>query len=239
MYVYRLVFVITILILSPHVFGKTFAEDDLKFRWLSAYKIESLYGGKIFKGPIEKPKATWHPILAIYLHDINFIPQKKDCLIYFIPGDDTQGKLRIVEAKLKEKCEKLIFSPSFLEKDKIFNFSFNLTKTKLTLYLDQESYQYKYYSKNQNINIGTLKPRNKNIFLSDGDICFEVDDQCNSVLENNCHLCPNGSFDFVASSCSRLYKKKCGENNCGIKGGPACIRGFKTCLLYTSPSPRD
>lgn len=57
--------------------------------------------------------------------------------------------------------------------------------------------------------------------------CHNVNEECETVGENLCHLCRYGWYEVADFSCPQGSSKFCGENKCGEKGEPACPSGAK------------
>lgn len=72
-------------------------------------------------------------------------------------------------------------------------------------------------------------------------VCFAVDDECNPIMLEQCHLCEKGYFTLYNSKCKTHGTTYCGEIHCGQKGQPACYLGqhhikqddFKGCSPFT------
>ncbi len=80
-------------------------------------------------------------------------------------------------------------------------------------------------SKNRNYPslIGELSDNYKN---GSAKICHQVDNRCNDVKENTCHLCRYGHFEVIDYNCPQGGSKFCGENHCGGEGEPTCPLGL-------------
>lgn len=57
--------------------------------------------------------------------------------------------------------------------------------------------------------------------------CQQVDKNCNDIGENRCDSCKYGWYQVVDYSCPQGGSKFCGQNHCGEKNEPACLRGTK------------
>ncbi len=57
--------------------------------------------------------------------------------------------------------------------------------------------------------------------------CFQVDKSCQQVGENRCDECRYGWYQVVDYNCPQGGSKFCGQNHCGEKNEPACVRGTK------------
>lgn len=57
--------------------------------------------------------------------------------------------------------------------------------------------------------------------------CLQVDKSCRQVGENRCDECRYGWYQVVDYNCPQGGTRFCGQNHCGEKNEPACIRGSK------------
>ena len=57
--------------------------------------------------------------------------------------------------------------------------------------------------------------------------CQQIDKSCLQVGEYRCDECRYGWYEVVDYNCPNGGSKFCGQNHCGEKNEPACIRGFK------------
>lgn len=76
----------------------------------------------------------------------------------------------------------------------------------------------------QNTYLGKLSDR-----LSRGSAirCHQVDKNCQDIGENRCEQCAFGWYQVVDYNCPQGGSKFCGQNHCGQKNEPACLRGTK------------
>lgn len=56
--------------------------------------------------------------------------------------------------------------------------------------------------------------------------CHTVNENCETVGENLCHLCRYGWYEVVDYACPQGGSKFCGQSRCGEKGQPACPAGY-------------
>lgn len=56
--------------------------------------------------------------------------------------------------------------------------------------------------------------------------CHTVNESCETVGENLCHLCRFGWYEVVDYACPQGGSKFCGQSRCGEKGQPACPAGY-------------
>lgn len=72
-------------------------------------------------------------------------------------------------------------------------------------------------------------------------VCFAVDDQCQPLMAEMCHLCEKSFFTLYNTKCKTQGTSYCGEINCGQRNQPACYLGqhhikqddFKGCSPFT------
>jgi hypothetical protein len=57
--------------------------------------------------------------------------------------------------------------------------------------------------------------------------CQQVNKNCQTIGENRCDSCAYGWYQVVDYSCPQGGSKFCGQNHCGEKNEPACLRGTK------------
>lgn len=158
---------------------------------------------------------------------------KYSCLFYRVPQNKKLGILKFKPIK-NDDCEKNLLEKSFVEVADIYNFTFELNEKTFDLYIDTKELKLKHAIekfKKEGIVGSLLQSQKENTILKDGDICFDIGNSCEVLQKNECYLCPNGSYSVIASSCETASRKYCGIKDCGIKGSPACIRGFKATNL--------
>ena len=61
--------------------------------------------------------------------------------------------------------------------------------------------------------------------LPDGEICHQVNEKCEDLIANRCHLCAGAWSEVTGDGCIRENTKICGNLECGNKGQVACVRG--------------
>jgi hypothetical protein len=71
-----------------------------------------------------------------------------------------------------------------------------------------------------------LLARAKINMIPSGEICQQVNDQCEVVGDVTCDRCKTPSFPVISSKCQKIFSRVCGPIRCGSRGAPACIRGF-------------
>lgn len=61
--------------------------------------------------------------------------------------------------------------------------------------------------------------------------CLQIDKNCNAVGEDRCGECRYGWFQVVDHDCPMGGSRFCGQNHCGEKQEPACVRGSKVVAI--------
>lgn len=57
--------------------------------------------------------------------------------------------------------------------------------------------------------------------------CMQLDKSCQQVGEDRCDECRYGWYQVVDYNCPQGGSRFCGQNHCGEKNEPACVRGTK------------
>lgn len=76
---------------------------------------------------------------------------------------------------------------------------------------------------NTNQKLGSI---NDNFASGTAKKCHTVNENCETVGENLCHLCRYGWYEVVDYACPQGGSKFCGQSRCGEKGQPACPAGY-------------
>lgn len=205
------------------VYGSSFESVTLK-RWMAAVEIQQIEGVKEGRS-IKEPKNT-----ALSVLDIILLREgkslSKDCLFYHTPSSDKAGRLYVVSLKnVNNSCRDHILDRPLVQKNEIFNFGIKLEK-KLTLLIDEKTIEY-------NTNIGedtvfSILAGVGGLKLKEGDICFDVNDQCQISQPDYCKFCPESTQRVITGNCPGIYRKYCKKKICGERNLPACIRGIKS-----------
>lgn len=87
------------------------------------------------------------------------------------------------------------------------------------LRINEESFE-----NGKNKYLGNLSDR---MSLGSAIRCQQVDKNCENVGENRCESCAYGWYQVVDYNCPQGGSKFCGQNHCGEKNEPACLRGTK------------
>jgi hypothetical protein len=194
--------------------------------WLSTYEVQKNPRFPM-KEIIKSPKGTYQNILSLFYYDSNQV-LRKDCLIYYVPSEEKPGELKIISLNKFEKCEENFFTATKRTYQNIFNFTYELKDKELTLFVDEKEYQFTLEGMdNKSPLFLSLIESHSGTKLSEGDLCYDVDDQCQVIKKDTCHLCPGKITQVVASGCQNDFRKYCLSKPCGKKQAPACIRGFK------------
>lgn len=197
-------------------------------RWNSAYQVNINSHYKL-ESNIDVPKETYQVIAEIYFFDMDF-KQHKDCLVYWIPGEKGHGLLKAISAAKNEKCEELIMSDGHAKISGIYNLGLNLKEGHFEIIKDSKKITYKVlnddFRKNK-IGISLYSTSDKGIFLKNGDICFETDNNCHILMKDKCEYCPGKVQLIKSNACSKSFTKICSNDSCGGQGEFACLRGLK------------
>lgn len=228
-------------------------ESDFYFetsrRWIAATKVSWI--SKHFQQDIEilEPKGTWQAILEVTFLDQDF-NEVSDCLFYQVPGPENEGILKITANRSGAPCENLLGEEEYASLSGIVNFGYLYRpsedeKYNLILKIDTHKLQYNFFNFGLNkqstelLSSSVLKRKHTGALISsevnykvrypllkEGETCFNVSNQCDIILKDKCSRCQFGYYKTVSSSCKSLYKKVCGQDKCGTKGNPACLRGY-------------
>lgn len=195
---------------------------------------------------ITKPENSWETLFSLVYLDRNF-NHNKDCIFYKVPGVET-GRLKFKTVGATESCEKYRFRPGDTEIADLKSLVFETGSKKLILNLTYTDFktetieakiigQFERPKLQQGISSAEFKSP-KVIFLSpkssrsgaklelkDGSICHEVNDECEEKGASTCSQCENGFYE-IPNGCMK-GPKYCGSIKCGLKGNPACRRGYK------------
>lgn len=209
-------------------------------RWISTTSIEKINTNYKSLSEVNSPKGTVHELLKINFLDRNY-RKVSDCVFYKIP-EFNEGVLFIVENPKNLKCKDLVADKAYVKLQNIRNLGIEIGK-KLIIKIDLVKLKYNLLnlSKKRSKKLLSSSALNTSLIasdveysldrsdeLKDGEICFDIDDECKVLIEDKCDSCVGSSFAVIASSCGVKYQRRCGENICGTKNNPACIRGFKT-----------
>ena len=216
--------------------------QSLKMRWISGVDIIS--NEKIKQDElIDEPRGTLIRVFELIFLDKNFLLHK-DCVVYKVPRKGETGELSVIALKYRDKCDDRLFDKKIFEIENIYNFSYKLDLNNLFLNIDENKFQFKLKnkilsydyqlfdtSKNKSEEPGVLisffDSKESGYKLKNDDICFDTNDKCEQMMPDLCHLCPDRVIPVISNKCQNKTRKYCSMKNCGIPGGPACIRGLK------------
>lgn len=216
-------------------------------RWLS---VEEIKFSEYYEAgePIRNPAGATIVLAELILLNQDF-DYTKDCLIYTVPANKNPGELKIINIRYWENCRDHLFSTKAIAKTKVYNLALELKGRDLLINEDLKKFKLTFFNmvleKNHKIfetsASKTLVSGVQISFVDDAgdklkndELCYDVDDKCREILRNQCQRCPGGVYPVMASNCARKVRKYCGNKACGIKGNPACIRGYKA-TNYSGP----
>lgn len=218
-------------------------------RWMAATQISWISEYYKADEKILKPKGTWQPIMQINFIDQNF-NEVNDCLFYYVPKEGDGGELKVIANRSNIECSELIGEEEYASIKGIINFGyeydFSITrKENLILKVDTQRFVYNFLNMTQNQyakeKLSSSMKLQKNIAatitsrvnykvsfngLKDGEICFDVADDCTELVSNKCNRCKYYSYQVIASKCKSKFRRICGMDQCGTKDQPACLRGY-------------
>lgn len=250
MYGFKIILLILILFVgcSPKGEESSFYLET-NARWMAGTKIKWASEHYQEDTRILKPQGSWQPILEIEFLDRSF-NKVSDCLFYRVPNDERRGELKIVANRSYVNCIDLIGEEGYTSLDGIINFGYETSKdlrakSHLVLKVDTERLKYQFLNyENLHQEYKLLDSSVDKSFLTGiqitsevdykihrselkiGDICLDIDDDCNEKVKDQCDRCPYGNYHVIASKCKNKFRRYCGMDKCGRAGFPACIRGY-------------
>lgn len=226
-------------------------------RWIAATKVSWVSKHFEQEDPILKPKGTWQAILKINFLDQDF-NEVSDCLFYQVPSEDTVGVLKVIANRSNMPCENIIGENEYAKIDGIINFGYTYNSNldelvNLVLKVDTHRLKYNFLNLGNNkqakelLSSSILISKNTGLLISsdinyrvrygvlkNGDVCFDVDNECNITVEERCNRCQFGFYKTISAACKTQYRKVCGMDECGTQGNPACLRGHLASELDAS-----
>jgi len=204
-------------------------------------------------GRVNGIKGDWLSVFKIDFLDFNS-SAVSDCLFYMEMEKESHelGFLKVVENPLNRPCSELTLEDAYSTIKDVANFSFKVdnrmaAKEHLTLMVDREVYTYVFGNFTQGqygtniFSSSVIQSKGKSLVLHseisylpyqdkkkskvDGKVCFDVNDQCETKIKDTCSECINGWYEVLSNKCASHGRRICGNDNCGIKRKPACIRG--------------
>lgn len=208
-------------------------------RWSAGTKVSWINPHFENQEKITEPENTTQALLEVEFLDKTF-SKVSDCLYFSIPKKSEGGVLFFVANPERKPCSELILGDRFSEIKRIINFGFEVHEEELLLKIDEKRFTYKLLNYLKKKDFKTLSTSEEKVslitsdidynikkkILNNGDTCFEVDDECNIIKENECDSCVGGHYQIINNKCRSLQTKVCGINNCGLKNQVACLRGY-------------
>ncbi len=231
---------ILFLFLSCTEVEKSSFYSETNKRWLAATGVQRINTNYESLDLVNTPKGTTQPLLKIKFLDSNFT-KVSDCLFYKIPKNN-DGVLFVVENPTNKECKALIAEKAYASISNIRNFGIDLDHKTVKLNIDTKSIEYNFSNyprkrknkllenskTNDYLVASSINYHQKIKIFQNGEICFDIDDDCNITKIDRCDSCKGGFFKTIASKCSSSFRKVCGVDSCGEKHKPACIRGVET-----------
>ncbi len=215
--------------------------SQIQKNWLGVYQVD-INPNLTAEKNISEPVNTHIRILSVNLHNQNF-EGIKNCLVYKTPLNGKGGELKLLRMSLHDNCEDKLLDIGEILVQNVFNFGFKQQRNRLTLFVDDKTWvfeflnlavakSYERYDKSFTTNkypglslaFDIMKGEKQ---LEEGDICFDIDKNCNVTKKNICHLCPAGVLEVKAGACNKYYRRYCSDQTCGEKNQYACLRGSK------------
>ena len=242
MYVFKVSSIIILLLFTILAFSSEdsfFALTTKKWSGATEYSINSHI---VINEKIKEPRGVTLEVMSIVYANTDFL-LKKDCLVYQVPEKGRDGVLKVMTIKLNEKCRSHLYSTPYTEYKNIYNFGLQVYKNYLVLNIDTLDLRYELFNlktkKQYGLNSNSASPlliggvqvafdsSGEGTFLKNEDICFDMDKNCSTTVEDRCQFCPGAVLAVKANSCSSKYRKVCSNQVCGLRGTPACIKGEK------------
>lgn len=173
---------------------------------------------------IDRPYGVWKELIHFY-H-----PEKKEsklCLVYRVPyKNKVKGELSFIETK----------GDCIANRDRgwtledIQNLKLDIKSNEIKMSYDKGELVFKLYNRSSSYSWG-YHPKSKSSFKKEAPFwdsqswrCKKVNDKCEVVGQDNCHLCPTSTYTVLRSKCTTDQDRYCGKDLCGLKNYPACIR---------------
>lgn len=197
---------------------------------------------------IDKPKDAWQTLFGlVYINrDLN---REKDCVFLRVPGNDT-GILKIKTISAVDHCEDYLLQPGDQELTGVKSIQFAVFENKLKIDMTFADYRSEKWEANLQSSFTKPEPKmsmssseykapkmimlspkstdksvKKVLFLKDGSVCHDINEDCEEVSAYKCDQCSEGWYE-VPNSCL-TGPKYCGRHECGKKDKPACRRGMR------------
>lgn len=212
--------------------------------WSSAFKIIEVHEFYPERKAITEPKDSWQHLFSILILNENF-EEQKDCVFYFVPGEQP-GRVKIKTISPADQCSDSLMNPGDNDWENISDLEFSRSEKGLKLSFTQSKKElinweiltsgFTSPEPAPHMSSAELKsPRyvllakasspskEKNLYLSNDQLCHGINDSCEEVSASICHLCESGWYE-IPNGCAK-GPKFCGRLDCGGKNRPACRRG--------------
>ncbi len=228
---------------------------ETSLRWIAATKIswvnENIKKDLRNNNRIMGVSGEWQPILRVSFIDFNS-NEVSDCLYYKELRKEDLGEIKVIPNPQNNDCKDLLDEKPYASLFDVANFSFDITdnmdsKKHFELMIDTKKFDYIFGNftndryGNELFSSSVKKSRGRGVLihseisytassskhgsLADGVVCFDVNNKCQVTAKNNCSKCKNGWYEVLSNKCATNGRRICGDDNCGKKGKPACIRG--------------
>lgn len=229
------------------LFLTSLVHADAPYYWSHLTEIRDRHEFYADNVVIVKPKDSWQTLFSVVYTDIE-LQQMKDCVFYRVPGVEA-GMLKIRTISASDSCDKHILQPGDKEWGDVRSLQFSSSSDKLLLSMsfpDYRSEKWNVLVQNQfkkpipkmlsssvdakSSRIILLAPKKdltrkiEATSLKNGQICHNINEDCEEVRPSTCHQCSEGWYE-VPNGCLR-GPKYCGRQACGKKNQPACRRGM-------------
>lgn len=219
-----------------------FSKESIDHYLMASYKVEvsSIYqaNSKNLK------KGLSYNLMTFYVYSSRFNTLKY-CLNISLGEGLTGSIMYLTKSNENQDCSKTLFDKRLYKTSYFYNYDVSLNHNKLILKYDNKLKKIKLLNlKNERAlklfessltNPVDIAIIDDNDFypprIKKGEFCQKVDDKCNDLITPSCNVCEGPHYSVINSNCRKRFSKICGTNNCGEKGQPACIRGFKTVEL--------
>lgn len=217
----------------------SFFEKEL----ISAYRFHEVNDKLVNSNELKMAPGVWASALRVSIYGNSF--QRADyCLLIKRPQGLEPGMAHFTLANdFEAPCSEFLFAPPASERMEFYNLTIEANDKRLVLKVDDKNFVYPLFNDHNEWGAGISphgpETKESGLALKDGELCQEVKSDC-SMSQDLCDQCSNGSYYFVTSSCSKKFSRVCGRDNCGHRGGPACIRGevstgVRTYCIQDSP----
>lgn len=174
------------------------------------------------------PPGAWLEALTLKAYHNDF-KIREYCLMVKASMGMEKGEVKVVAKDNKNQaCDDLMLKKAMTQSVRFFNLLVELKENKLSIKADKESFAIEFpnLEAKKRVLVSTPSSVSWKIedYLNDGELCLKVSDDC-SKSSDNCSKCRNGYYNIKDNKCANGYSKICGEDKCGLKGMPACIRG--------------